>query len=184
MTSTATLWADFAAPLKAFLTRRLPPGVDADDVRQEVFLRLQEHLPSLAQVERLDAWIYRIARNAITDSLRGKRRRLSFEERLALEERVAEELAPESTAAAELAPCLTSLIARLDEPYRAALQMTELEGLTQAAAAKRLGVSSSGMKSRVQRARAQLQALLVRCCRVELDARGGIVGYTPRATCG
>jgi RNA polymerase sigma-70 factor (ECF subfamily) len=60
-----------------------------------------------------------------------------------------------------------------------------VEGITQAEAARRLGLSVSGMKSRVQRARARLRAVVDACCRVELDRRGGVVAYEPRGrACG
>jgi hypothetical protein len=49
----------------------------------------------------------------------------------------------------------------------------------------RIGISGSGMKARVQRGRAQLKALLLDCCSVELDPRGGIAEYhARRGSCG
>jgi RNA polymerase sigma-70 factor, ECF subfamily len=44
------------------------------------------------------------------------------------------------------------------------LELTDLDGVTQVAAAEQDGISLSGMKSRVQRARKQLAELLTRCC--------------------
>ena len=79
----------------------------------------------------------------------------------------------------ELAACLGPLIERLPPLHREALALTELEGLTQTSAAARLGLSSSGMKSRVQRGRAQLKELLGACCEIELDRRGGVRSYRP-----
>ena len=70
-------------------------------------------------------------------------------------------------------------MARLPAIYRDALQLTDLDGLTQAEAATRVGLSTSGMKARVQRARSQLKALFVLCCEIELDRRGGIIDYQP-----
>ena len=43
----ATLWGDFAPPLRAFLARRVPAGVEPDDLLQDVFLRVVKHLDSL-----------------------------------------------------------------------------------------------------------------------------------------
>ena len=89
-------------------------------------------------------------------------------------------------AEAELAPCLTPMVARLNEPYRQAIELTSVHGLTQAQAAKRAGVSVSGMKSRVQRAREQLKAMLLRCCEVDVDRRRGVADFHMResASCG
>ena len=72
------------------------------------------------------------------------------------------------------------MIRQLPPAYRDAIAMTDLEGLTHAAAARRAGVSVSGMKSRVQRARQRLRAILDGCCRVELDRRGALMSYTAR----
>jgi hypothetical protein len=73
------------------------------------------------------------------------------------------------------------MVARLPEPYRTAMDLTSRQGLTQAEAAKRVGVSFSGMKSRVQRAREQLKQMLLRCCEVAVDSRGGVSDYHLRA---
>ena len=53
----------------------------------------------------------------------------------------------------------------------------DIEGLSQTAAARRLGISTSGMKSRVQRGRARLKETLLRCCQIHLDRNGGILDY-------
>ena len=47
-------------------------------------------------------------------------------------------------------------------------------------AAQRLGLSVSGMKSRVQRARLHLRTALDECCRIALDRRGGVISYEAR----
>jgi RNA polymerase sigma-70 factor (ECF subfamily) len=47
-------------------------------------------------------------------------------------------------------------------------------------AAEMVGVSVSGMKSRVQRGRAQLRQMFDECCEIALDARGKVIDYTPR----
>lgn len=65
---------------------------------------------------------------------------------------------------------------------RSAIDLTALRGFTQSEAAKHAGVSVSGMKSRVQRAREQLKKMLLRCCEVEVDRRGAIAGYQVRET--
>jgi RNA polymerase sigma-70 factor (ECF subfamily) len=68
----------------------------------------------------------------------------------------------------------------LPTPYREALTLTELQGLTQREAAELMGVSLSGMKSRVQRGRERLRALIEDCCQIALDARGRVIDCDPR----
>ncbi|WP_220448470.1 sigma factor-like helix-turn-helix DNA-binding protein [Nonomuraea mesophila] len=59
----------------------------------------------------------------------------------------------------------------------------EYEGLTQSEAARRLGISVSGMKSRVQRARGRLRELLTGCCAVAMDARGAVRHVRAEGSC-
>ncbi|HET7838366.1 MAG TPA: sigma factor-like helix-turn-helix DNA-binding protein, partial [Rectinemataceae bacterium] len=86
----------------------------------------------------------------------------------------------EEDPAARLAFSLRETVDELEEPYREALILTEYEGLSQAELAARAGISLSGAKSRVQRAREKLKALLLACCHFELDRRGGIIDYQER----
>jgi RNA polymerase sigma-70 factor, ECF subfamily len=164
---------DFAAPLRAFISRRVPNGVDPDDIVQEVFVRIHERLPELRDTERLDAWIFQIARNALADLFRERRRRAALAARVAFERDPVDD--QEFDGAAELTPCLAPMIAQLALPYREALALTELQGVSQVEAARRAGLSISGMKSRVQRGREQLKNLLLACCEIQLDVRGGLI---------
>ena len=175
------LWADFAPPLRAFLARRVPAGVEADDLLQEVFVRVVKHLDSLRATERPEAWLFQIARNGLRDVLRARQRRDARTDGLEGDDLPALTVDDTRQAEAELAPCLTAMIARLAEPYRSAISLTSLDGLTQAEAATRAGVSVSGMKSRVQRGREQLRQMLVRCCEIAVDARGGVSDFHQRA---
>ena len=67
------------------------------------------------------------------------------------------------------------MIQRLPDGYRRAIELVELRGVTQRAAAESEGLSVSGMKTRVQRARRLLKASLLQCCQIALDARGAML---------
>jgi RNA polymerase sigma-70 factor, ECF subfamily len=175
------MWQDFHARLLAFIARRMPDRDSAEDVLQEVMLRVHRHAGELERSSAAGAWVHQIARNAIADHYR--RAAVRRERPAGVDLDRDEAPVPEPPAAelrSELAACLSPLLGRLPATHREALTLTELEGLTQASAAARLGLSTSGMKSRVQRARAQLGELLVACCEIELDSRGGITSYQPR----
>jgi RNA polymerase sigma-70 factor (ECF subfamily) len=176
----AALWADFAAPLRAFVIRRAPDGADVDDLVQEVFARVLRHLPELRDSERIDGWIYQIARHILADAFRKRRLDYALQDQVAATvDDSADEQGP--SAVAELTACMAPMIAHLAEPYRAAVEMTELHGLTQLEAARRVGISLSGMKSRVQRGREQLKRIITTSCAIDLDIRGGVTGCEPRA---
>lgn len=177
----AALWDAFAPPLRAFLARRVPAGVEADDLLQDVFLRVVKHVDSLRSTERPEAWLFQIARNALRDSLRARQRKDGRTDPLEIDlpADVGISAVPESEE--ELAPCLTPMIGRLPEPYRTAIELTSVQGLTQAEAARQAGISLSGMKSRVQRGREQLRQMLVRCCEISVDVRGGVSDFQLRS---
>jgi RNA polymerase sigma-70 factor, ECF subfamily len=175
----AQVWAEFSAPLRSFVAKRVPSWVDVDDVIQDVFLRIHQRLPELRDSERIDAWIFQIARNVLADSFRTHQRRDAMNGHVGTAEPTTT-LGDDRAAAEELARCVAPMIAQLAEPYREAIELTEVAGLTQAEAAARIGLSISGMKSRVQRGREQLKGLFLECCRIDLDVRGGVVDWSKR----
>jgi RNA polymerase sigma-70 factor (ECF subfamily) len=173
------IWAAFAEPLRRFLRRRVRYDADVDDLLQIIFGKIHAGLGGLADSQRLPAWIFQIARRTLIDHFRS---RASAPEFVELPEDLADDSEP-ATALNELAECVRPMIDRLPEPYRQALTLTELEGRTQRELADALSLSSSGAKSRVQRGRELLKALLLACCHVEVDRRGGVVGFEPRQGC-
>lgn len=177
----AMLWEQFGPPLRRFLARRVPPGVEADDLVQEVFLRVIRGVAAVRATDRPEAWLFQIARNALRDSLRVRLRRDGRTDPLDGDLPADVDPTADRAAEAELAPCLTAMIDRLAEPYRTAITLTSLQGVSQADAARRLGVSASGMKSRVQRGRVQLREMLVTCCSIAVDVRGGVADFHTRA---
>lgn len=176
----AGLWASFAPPLRGFLARRVPPGVDAEDLLQDVFLRVVQHLGGLRRTDRPEAWLFQIARNALRDSLRARLRRDGRTDTLEFDLPAQSDATADRAAEVELAPCLTAMVDRLAEPYRTAITLTSLQGLTQADAGRQVGISISGMKSRVQRGRDQLRQMLVACCAIAVDVRGAVSDFHPR----
>jgi RNA polymerase sigma-70 factor (ECF subfamily) len=131
---------------------------------------------------RIISWIYQVTRNAIIDYYRKPGRHHEIPAGLSADiEAFGGELQEESdNSGSELAGCLRPMIERLSQDYRDAINLVEFEGLTQQEAAKRMGVSLSGMKSRVQRGRKQLKQMLDDCCRIELDRRRAVVDYEVR----
>jgi RNA polymerase sigma-70 factor, ECF subfamily len=163
--------------LRPFVARRVPRS-DVEDVLQDVFLRAQRALPDLRDEERFGALMYRVARSAIAESHR-QRSRHSVLEGEVPELPVMSDASEPTPLETEVADYLVPLISRLPSPYREALTLTELQGLTQQAAAGALGISLSGAKSRVQRGREKLRALLGECCKIGVDARGRVIDCEP-----
>jgi RNA polymerase sigma-70 factor (ECF subfamily) len=165
-----------AAQIRPFVERRVAAH-DVDDVMQEILQRVHTGADTLDDDTRFAAWIHRVARNAITDNYRRTGRRGAKHDAFAAEWRG--DADEKEDALASLSVAVRAFVEMLPTPYREALQLTEIEGLTMREAAEREQVSVSGMKSRVQRGRRLLRELFEACCEIALDARGHVIEYTP-----
>ena len=176
--TTEKVWEEFHPKLKQFVLRRIPDEQSSEDVLQDVFLKIHTHIDTLRDEEKLQSWIYQIARNAIADYYREHRATLALSEMPVLTEE-----ADDDDVIKELIPSIKVMVDSLPADYREALYLTEYQGLTQRELAERLGLSFSGAKSRVQRAREKLKKMLLDCCHFELDRRGKVIDYQPRCNC-
>jgi RNA polymerase sigma-70 factor (ECF subfamily) len=176
---TEGVWREFQARLHAFVARRVKAPEDAEDIVQDVFVRIHRNLDNVQKRDSLPAWIFQITRNAIADHYRGGPKAEGLDGDLE------PQLPPddddiELRELSELSGCIEPMIEALPQQYRDALKLTDLNGMGQREAAELKGISVSGMKSRVQRARNQLKEMILRCCQIELDRRGGIMTYSAR----
>jgi RNA polymerase sigma-70 factor (ECF subfamily) len=175
------IWREFHDGLLGFINRRVRSRETAEDILQDVMLRIHRHADEVERTEAVGAWVHTIARNAIADHYRSASVRRELATERAADPDATCDAAPEAPdMRGELAACVTPLLKRLPDTYRESIALTEIDGMTQAEAAQRLGISLSGMKSRVQRGREQLKQVLVQCCEVERDVRGGLTDYRPR----
>jgi RNA polymerase sigma-70 factor (ECF subfamily) len=187
MPDSQNIWIEVQSGLRAFIGKRVANEAEVDDIVQDVWLKMQRGLDGLKDQSRLISWIYQIARHAIIDHYRAPGRRREMPVGLAADLEAYQSSSTMTTASedsgqlrTELAGCLSPMIERLSGEYRQAVILIDLEGLTHQEAAVQLGLSLSGMKSRVQRGRRQLKGMLETCCTIELDRRRGVVDYDVR----
>lgn len=166
-------WGLVRGKLVGFVARRVESSDAAEDIVQDVFERLQRSEPG--SITNPQAWLYRAARNATIDHYRTRRVTEPLEATQDLADLAGDD-GPNS-ATRELAACLRPLVRQLPAKYRTALTLVDLDGRTQREAARIEGVSTSGMKSRVQRGRSKLGELLTACCAVTTDTGGSISDY-------
>ena len=176
-------WGETLDRLRGFVAARVEDPEVAADITQDVLVRTIAS-GALDRVDNLGAWLYRAARNAVIDHYRTRR----IHEPDADLERWPD---PDQTdnlpndATRELARCLQPMLGRLHPAARDALTRVDLDGQTHRQAAAQLGLSMSGMKSRVQRARRELSEQVTSCCQVQTDSTGALADYVPRAdSCG
>jgi RNA polymerase sigma-70 factor (ECF subfamily) len=181
--ATYQIWVELKANLHRFIARRARNEADADDILQDVFVKIHSNIGRLKDTTKLQAWIYRITRNAIADHYRSRKPELSLDESPETFEFAKEEEPEADSERDEIMACLAPMIERLPDDYRKALQMSDVEDIKQAKMATELNISVSGAKSRVQRARGKVKDMLLQCCHFEFDRLGRPVEMTGR-NCG
>ena len=175
-------WREIEDRLRPYLARRVALAAEIDDILQEIFVRIHRGLANLRDGEGFGGWVYAIAGHAIADAAKARARHPIVREG-DIPEQPDPIAGPEDTTGlqADLSECVALFVARLPSPYREAITLTELQGLTQKDAADMLGASLPAIKSRVQRGREKIRDMFEECCRISVDCRGRVVECEARA---
>lgn len=172
------LWLKLGNKLKAFILSKVHDETIADDILQEVFLKIHSKIDTLNDDTKIQSWIYQITRNLVVDHFRAIKkdsRKLPY--LFENEEDSSNELMVETL------QDMTKMINDLPQEYCEALCLTELGGMSQKAYAIKIGISYSGAKARVQRAKKKLKDLLMKCCHYQFDKYGTVIGIYPANCC-
>jgi len=163
--------------LRGFVRQRVPCEADVDDVLQDVLLRWHRQLLRDRPTRDLSGFLWRVTKSVLIDHHRSRQRHAAKIDAFAMEPAALhlDAFDDDSTEAEfALANCVRPLLRTLPPEQAQALEHTDLGTLTQTEAAHLLGLSVSGMKSRVQRGRKRLHANLLACCgRVDQAPRCG-----------
>ena len=162
------LWQKFNKALLHFIRKNIYNPEDAEDILQNVFLKIHTSIHQLKEKEKVASWIYQITRNTIIDSFRsnGKKKAESLPHQ---DGKVGLTVNDYDTSwKEEIASLLMEMVEELPEKYRSVLKWHEFDGLSHKEIARRLGVSVSGSKTRVQRSRDKLKELLICGCHAQL----------------
>lgn len=174
-----SIWNEFNTELKKFICQKVKHGDHCNDILQDVYLKLSANTGKVQKAKNIRAYLYRVANNAVVDYHRRVHQTITCDPG-ALSTEASEGAAMDNEH--RLADCLRPMIESLPQIYREALVFIELEGLTQKQFAEKAGISISGAKSRVQRAREKLKAEIISCCEYEFDPYGNILAcckYSP-----
>lgn len=169
---TAVLWERYREPLLRFIVKRAPDEATAADILQDTFVKVHTRIGDLRDDQRLESWLFQIARNIIIDHYRNRRPETDLDEAMHVV------LDANDEPACDLRPAVARFAAALPVGYREPL-LWDAQGVSQREIATRLGISLSGTKSRVQRARAKLRQALLDCCRFEFDRYGHVIDCWP-----
>ena len=162
-------WQQHQREILGFLEHRAGSVAEADDLLQEVFVKVLLQGRAFCELDNPRAWLFRVARNLIID-----RRRLSMtrEPLLPLPDDFSAPPAADVEPVDLLSHCLPSVLSRISAKDREAIVRCDLQGVTVSDYARQLGLSLPAAKSRLQRARLRLRSRLAKSCRVSYDGAG------------
>jgi len=170
------LAAELQSRLGRFVRNRVSNPADAEDVLQDVFVKvLSSDGPS--EVSKLLPWTYSVARNSIIDFYRARDKQRERTAAVAVEP-VGDD---DSEEPLSMRGALGDLMAALSEQDQHALRAVDLDGMSQKEYAQELGLDYTTAKSRVQRARKRLRREFDRCCQIIVDSRGAPMECSARS---
>lgn len=163
------IWIDLYNELKKFILSKIREEAIAQDILQDVFVKVYLNIHQLKDSSKLTAWVYQITRNEIADYLQQPR----F---LPTQIELTDEIENEPVYQA-LSNCVNGKIDKLAEQDKKVILLAYFEGYSQKNLSDFLGISYSGTKNRIQRAREKLRKEILACKNVESDSRGEITGW-------
>jgi RNA polymerase sigma-70 factor (ECF subfamily) len=179
--SFAEIYGEFEPKIRRYLSR-LVGRTESEDLTQEVFAKVSQALPEFRGDSKASTWVYRIATNAAFDRLRSPSTRPARPALLQILSASADRLPgiEQWLERQEMNECVRRYIDELPPDYRAALLLSEDEGLTAKQISVALGITVPTVKIRLHRARTRLRAALDSGCALYRDERNELA-CEPRA---
>jgi len=169
--NTADIWNEFSGQIRGYLLGKVKQENDAEDLLQEIFIKIHSSLGQLQDEKKLAPWIYQIVRNSLTDYYRKNR---IPEQELDENGEYLKDLHEENEIKG-LVKCLNVFISRLPEKYKEPLVLSDIKGHKQKDIARQMNLSYSGLKSRVQRGREMIKEMFMNCCCYQHNADGKLI---------
>ena len=147
----------------------------ANDLSHEVLMKVYNSCCSNIEIKNVRSWIFQIAHNTTIDYLR-KENKYTNEVPEIFEK-------DESNSYAEAEVLIKPLIELLPKKYAVPLKLSDIEGLKQTEVSKKLNLSLTATKSRIQRARKLLKEKIIECSNLELDEKGNLLSLDIKQSC-
>ncbi|WP_412983776.1 sigma-70 family RNA polymerase sigma factor [Pontimicrobium sp. IMCC45349] len=164
--------------LKSYIFGKVKDKTLADDIVQEVMVKLIETHQKSKDIENIKAWLFQVSRHTIYDYY--KKHNLDFN--------IENDWNIEDESGSEISKIMVSdyvipMIKMLPKDYAVPLMLSDIDKIPQKDIAKQLNLELSATKMRIQRARTKLRALFVECCHLEYDRQGNFIGCTIKDSC-
>jgi RNA polymerase sigma-70 factor, ECF subfamily len=149
----------YKRPVVNFVYRLLGNPEDAQDVAQDVFVRVYQNIDTYRPETRFSTWLFALARNAAIDRLRWRKRHPA-EPLDSVPQLMASSGTAEEVAVREIGEEIATAVAKLPEDQRVALVLAEYQGLSSAEIAGVMRCSEKSVESRLYRAKQTLRGWL------------------------
>ena len=167
--TTSTIWEKYAEEVKRFIISKVQDPHVADDLLQEVFMKVHTKKTSIKDEKKVKSWLFAVSRNTVFDHFRktGKEVPLEKEEKI---------ISSDDSYVHSEKDCLHGIIQNLPEKYKKPLFLADIKGEKQANIAEKLALPVSTVKSQIQRGRKLIVQGYMDCCDYKLNEKGLLVG--------
>jgi RNA polymerase sigma-70 factor, ECF subfamily len=166
-------WRAHENELRNYLQHRVSDRHLAEDLLQDVFVKAMRQGSGFCELDNPRAWLYQVARNALVDYQRLHRETIELPDEIP-------QPVEQTDPVVALSACVGRVLTELSPEDRDIIEQCDLNGMKQKDYADTHGLSLSGVKSRLLRARQRMRDTLSANCKVQFDAQGKVESYVPR----
>lgn len=164
---------NFSKTLRRYIVFSTKNESIADDILQEVFIKLYENSDKLKSQEKLKSWLYAVTKNTIADYYR-KNKKTEF-----LPDDISAQ-AEEPTCYDEIGKCVLQLMPSIPKGYSEIIRLYDYKELSAVEISQMLNMPLATVKSKVQRGRKKIKEALLECCEFELDKNGAPIYFASK----
>lgn len=174
-TDVLSLWSNYKNGLEFYILKKAKDKEIANDLTHEVLLKIYNACCSDNEIKNVRSWMYQIAHNTTVDYFKKKNKFTNeIPEMFEVDENNMYEDAQK---------LVKPLIQLLPEKYAVPLQLSDIEEMKQADVSKKLNLSLTATKSRIQRARKLLKEKIIACSNLELDSNEKLISIEIKPGC-
>jgi len=169
---------EYYSYLKSYILKKVNDSSLADDLVQEVMIKLVESHQKSTEVKNMKAWLFQISRNVMYDYFKKNQMTYQFDtEHHAIEDTFSDS---EKIIVSDF---IVPMIDLLPVEYAKPLKMCDIDKISQKKISEELNIGLSATKMRIQRGRKKLRELFVECCEMKLDKNGNILSCSIKSSC-
>ncbi|MGL5049005.1 MAG: sigma-70 family RNA polymerase sigma factor [Fusobacteriaceae bacterium] len=172
------IWSDLEKQLFNFIKKKISNNEDAEDILQEVYIKLHQNIHLLKDEDKIISWIYQITRNTINDCYK-KCNRIKLEE---LDDKhfILKEDSDENFNL-EITESIKRIIEEMPPNLKEILNLFEFQNNSHKEISKKLEINLNNSKIRLKRARERLKKDLENCCAFKIDEYGSATRFVMKS---